>query len=213
MLTLALLWISWCTLHSLLITRDVNNWLRKKGGLYLGLYRIGYILFSVLSLVPILWYQYTLSQQLLFSWQGYWRLLQLSLLFYALAMFWYGKKNYDMNYFLGLTQWRDYREKNAPRQFPFRCSGVLQYIRHPWYSGGIALLWALGPITDAGLLSKCILTAYLIIGTLLEEWKLRGELGTVYKQYCKQVPMLIPWKGKVPFQEGEKERTPKKPPD
>lgn len=205
MTTLTLLWIGWCFLHSLLITTAVNNWFKQKGGLYLGLYRMGYILFSILSLVPILWYQYTVPQKLLFSWQGYWRLLQFCLLFYTLVLFWYGKQNYNMNYFLGLTQWRDYREGQAPKQLPFQCSGVLQYVRHPWYSGGIALIWALGPITDAGLLSKCILTTYLIIGTLLEELKLSRELGPVYNRYCKQVPMLIPWKGKVPFQEEESE--------
>ncbi len=200
MISLALLWITWCILHSLLITTTVSSWFRKKGGLHLGLYRLGYILFSILSLVPVLYYQYTLPQQLLFSWHGYWRLLQFFFLLYAVILFWYGKKNYDMDFFLGLTQWREYQEGKPARQFPFRCSGILQYVRHPWYSGGIALLWALGPITDAGLLGKSILTAYLIIGTLLEEKKLRRELGTVYQHYCRQVPMLIPWKGKVSFQ-------------
>ncbi len=202
MLFLALLWISWCILHSLLITSTVNSWFKKKGGLYLGLYRPGYILFSILTLIPILYYQYTLPQRLLFSWHGYRRLLQFFLLSYAVILFWYGKKNYDMAFFLGLSQWRDYRTGKPTRQFPFRCSGVLQYVRHPWYSGGIALLWALGPITDAGLLVKSILTVYLIIGTLLEERKLRHELGTEYEHYCSQVPMLVPWRGKVALQTG-----------
>ena len=203
LLPLSLLWIAWCTLHSLLITNTVNTWCRKKGGLCNGLYRMAYILFSILTLLPLLYYQYTLPQQLLFSWQGYWRLPQLCLLLYALIMFWKGKQNYDMDFFLGLRQWRDYRQKKPSPPTPFHCSGILQYIRHPWYSGGIAFLWALGPITDAGLLSKSILTAYLIIGTLLEERKLRRELGPVYASYCRQVPMLFPWKGKVPVQKME----------
>jgi len=199
MLTLALLWISWCILHSLLITTTVNNWFKRKGGLHLGLYRLGYILFSILSLAPILWYQYTLPGQLLFSWPGYWRLPQFCLLIYALILFWSGKKNYDMDFFLGLTQWRDYKQGRPSPRLPFRCSGALQYVRHPWYSGGIAILWALGPITDVSLVSKSILTLYLIVGTLLEERKLSQELGEIYNNYCRQVPMLIPWKGKVPF--------------
>ncbi len=200
MLLLTLLWIGWCIMHSLLITHTVNSWCRQKGGLYYGLYRIGYILFSILTLLPLLYYQYTIPQNLLFSWQGYWRMLQLCLLLYALAMFWYGAKNYDMDFFLGLRQWRDYRRNKPSRHTPFRCSGILQYIRHPWYSGGIAFLWALGPITDAGLLCRSILTVYLIIGSLLEERKLHLELGSVYNSYCKQVPMLFPWKGKVSVQ-------------
>lgn len=200
MITLALLWIFWCLLHSLLITTTVNNWFRKKGGLHLGLYRIGYILLSILSLIPVLLYQYGMPQRVLFSWHGSMRPVQLLLLAYALILFWYGKKNYDMNFFLGLSQWRDYRRGRPPRQLPFRCSGALRFVRHPWYSGGIALLWALGPITDAGLLARSILTVYLIIGTLLEERKLSRELGPDYEDYRRQVPMLIPWKGKVTFQ-------------
>jgi protein-S-isoprenylcysteine O-methyltransferase Ste14 len=199
MFTLALLWLCWCTLHSLLITGRLNAWINKKGGFLRGSYRIVYILFSIFSLIPVLWYQYALPQKLLFAWQGWWRLPQFCLLLYALVLFWYGKKNYDMDYFLGLTQWRQYRRGKSPRILPFRCAGVLQYVRHPWYSGGIALLWALGPITDAGLLGKSILSVYLIIGTMLEERKLKRELGEVYKRYCQQVPMLIPWKGKVSF--------------
>ncbi len=200
MILLALLWTSWCILHSLLITTAVNQWIIQKGGRYLGLYRMGYILFSILTLIPILYYQYSLPQQLLFSWNGPLRPIQAALLLYAAILFWSGKKNYDMDFFLGLTQWRDYRAGKPGRRVPFRCSGILRYVRHPWYSGGIALLWALGPITDAGMLGKSILTAYLIIGTLLEERKLRNELGTVYEHYCRQVPMLIPWKGKVTSQ-------------
>ena len=200
MIPLALLWILWCALHSLLITTTVSSWFSKKGGLYLALYRLGYILFSILTLIPVLYYQYSLPQRVLFSWHGAMRPIQFFLLAYALILFWYGKKNYDMDFFLGLSQWRDYRERKPVRRIPFRCSGILRYVRHPWYSGGIALLWALGSITDAGLLGKSILTIYLIIGTLLEERKLRQELGTEYEHYCRQVPMLFPWRGKVSFQ-------------
>jgi len=205
MLTLALLWISWCILHSLFITTTVNNWFRRKGGLQLGLYRLGYILFSIFSLAPILWYQYTpilwyqytLTGQLLFSWSGYRRLPQFCLLLYAMLLFWSGKKNYDMDFFLGLSQWRAYKQGRPSPRIPFRYSGALQYVRHPWYSGGIAILWALGPVTNVSLVSKSILTLYLVVGTLLEERKLSQELGEIYNNYCRQVPMLIPWKGKI----------------
>jgi len=197
MFHLALLWISWCMLHSLLITGRLNRWIRKKGGFLEGVYRIFYILFSIFSLIPVLWYQYSLPQKRLFSWQGWWRIPQFFLLFYAITLFWYGKKNYDMNYFLGISQWQRYRQGQPSRPLPFYCSGILQYVRHPWYSGGLALLWSAGPITDASLLAKIILSLYLIAGTLLEEQKLCQELGERYVRYCRQVPMLVPWKGKV----------------
>jgi len=80
---------------------------------------------------------------------------------------------------------------------PFSCNGILQYVRHPWYSGGLAFLWGLGPLTDVTLMVRIILSLYLIIGTLLEERKLIRELDQPYRNYCHQVPMLIPWRGRV----------------
>ncbi len=199
MFSLALLWICWCALHSLLITGRVNEWIQKKGGFLQGTYRIFYILFSIVSLPPILWYQYSLPQKVLFTWQGWWQIPRFILLLYAAVLFWYGKKNYDMNYFLGIRQWREYRRGGPPEKIPFHCSGILQYVRHPWYSGGLALLWSVGPLTNTSLIANIILSIYLIIGTLLEEQKLRRELGEKYCRYCHMVPMFVPWKGKVKF--------------
>ncbi len=197
MTTLALLWIAWCALHSLLITGSLNRWIRKKGGLLHGSYRIIYILFSCISLIPVLWYQYSLPQQLIFSWHGIWRIPQATLLLYALILFYGGKFAYDTDYFLGLSQWRDYRLNQETAHLPFACQGILRYVRHPWYSGGIALIWGFGPLTDVTLTVRIILTLYFIIGTLLEERKLVRELGEPYRNYCRQVPMLIPWRGRV----------------
>ncbi len=197
MITLGLLWIGWCILHSLLITGRLNKWIQKKGGFLQGSYRIIYILFSLVTLVPVLWYQYSLDQQLLFSFSGPWRILQGMLLIYACIMFIGGKRVYDSDYFLGISQWRSYRRGQKAHQLPFTCHGILRYVRHPWYSGGLAFLWGLGPLTDVTLLVRTILSLYLVIGTLLEERKLVQELGRQYRNYCSQVPMLIPWKGKV----------------
>jgi protein-S-isoprenylcysteine O-methyltransferase Ste14 len=194
---LVLLWILWCALHSLLITDRVANRVQHMGGIIQGGYRLFYVLFACLSLAPLLWYQYSLPQQLLFAWHGPWRILQAGLLLYGLIMFQGGRQVYDSNYFLGISQWRSYRQSRQPAPLPFRCQGVLRYVRHPWYSGGLAVLWALGPITDVSLAVKLILSLYVILGTLLEERKLERQLGTPYREYCRQVPMLIPWRGRV----------------
>jgi len=197
---LALLWICWCALHSLLIAGKLNGWIRKKGGFLQGSYRIVYILFSTITLAPVLWYQYTLPQLVLFSFSGQWRILQAILLLYAIIMFYGGKQVYDTSYFLGLRQWRSYRLGQQSVSLPFSCRGVLHYVRHPWYSGGLAFLWGLGPLTDVTLLVRIILSMYLVIGSLLEEQKLVRELGAAYSSYRRQVPMLVPWRGKVMVQ-------------
>ncbi len=195
MTTLALLWITWCLLHSLLICERLNRWLRQRGGPWQGGHRLAYVLFSILSLLPILWYQFTLPQETLFAWHGPWRIVQALLLAYALVMFAGGKRVYAMDSFLGIRQWRDSRRGRPPEDIPFRTDGILQWVRHPWYSGGLALLWAVGPVTDVTLVSRAILSLYLVIGTLLEERKLRHRIGPAYADYCRRVPMLFPWKG------------------
>ncbi len=90
-------WILWCTLHSLLITGRINELIVEKGGLLQGTYRLIYSLFSALSLLPLLWYQYSLPQQIIFSWAGWLRLPQGILLAYALAMLYGGNKVYDID--------------------------------------------------------------------------------------------------------------------
>ena len=197
MKVLVLLWTGWCIVHSLLITGRVTGWVRKKGGMLQGGYRLFYVLFSSLSLVPLLWYQYSLPRQVLFAWHGPWRLLQAVLLLYSLFMFYGGREVYDTGYFLGLSQCRRYRRGREEHPLPFTSRGVLRYVRHPWYSGGLAFLWALGPITDVNLVVRIILTLYVFLGTLLEERKLARELGRPYLDYCRRVPMLIPWRGRV----------------
>jgi protein-S-isoprenylcysteine O-methyltransferase Ste14 len=75
----------------------------------------------------------------------------------------------------------------------FDSSGVLGIVRHPWYLAVFILLWA-RDFNLAGFTINVILSAYLLIGTLLEERKLVLEFGEKYKAFQRQVPMLIPLK-------------------
>ncbi len=194
MLPLILLWLAWCGLHSLLITITVRRWIEKKGGLWIGCYRLGYVLIALATLAPLLWYTRSLPQQSL-GVSSLWLLSGQCVLFiYAAVMFIGGLRAYDLSAFLGIRQWQDFRAGRKGSPAPFRQSGILRYIRHPWYSGGIALLWSLPNLTDVSLVVRAILTGYLICGTLLEERKLKADLGEAYLAYIRRVPMLFPWK-------------------
>ena len=197
MTTLLVLWTLWCLVHSLLVSRPVNRWLARIDGWLAAGWRLGYIVFSCLSLIPLLVYQFRLPQHIVFDWHGWGRLIQLGLLTYSLIMFRGGYLVYDTAYFFGWRQWRRFRQGQAAHeQFPFRCQGVLRYVRHPWYSGGLTLLWGLGPYTNLTLAVRVLLSFYIVVGTMLEERKLIDELGDEYRRYQRQVPMLIPWKGR-----------------
>jgi protein-S-isoprenylcysteine O-methyltransferase Ste14 len=105
-----------------------------------------------------------------------------------------------MGYVIGIKQVKELHDGSACKPMDFNTSGILQYVRHPWYSSAIILVWAFGPISDVTLITKIILTVYIIIGTFLEEKKLIRAIGTPYLEYRQKVPMLIPWKSVNPLQ-------------
>jgi protein-S-isoprenylcysteine O-methyltransferase Ste14 len=194
MSVLAFLWTVWCFLHSLLISRGFTEMMRKiLGGRY-AYYRLAYSIFSVLSLMPVLYYQQSLEAKIIFAWPGPWSILQYGMYTSAGLLFYGGFRVYDIQYMLGIRQIHEVRGESKKQTAEFKTEGILGYVRHPWYSGAILLVWAFGMITDITLVSKIVLTVYIIIGTLLEEKKLICEIGEPYLAYRKRVPMLIPWK-------------------
>lgn len=178
--------------HSLLISRqahDLANHFLKNGR---GTYRLFYVMFSLVTLAPVACYQFSLPQKIILQESLALGIIKAALIIYGMMMFYLGAKSYDIKYFLGITQWYNSKEKAPPENLPFHTNGVLAHVRHPWYSGGIAFIWGLGAITDIYLLTRTILTGYIIIGTLLEERRLEKELGMHYTKYRRTVPMLIP---------------------
>ncbi|HHO47903.1 MAG TPA: hypothetical protein ENN06_05555 [Desulfobacteraceae bacterium] len=192
MILLAFLWIAWCVLHSLLIGRPAEKIAGRLLGRYAGAYRFLYVLFSLATLIPLLLYQFSLPQAVLLRAGLPIRFLQHGLLIYGLVMLYQGARVYDLRFFLGITQWRSMRRNKPLPPLAFRTNGILARIRHPWYSGGIAVIWGFGEITDVFLVTRIILTVYLLVGALLEEKRLAAKLGERYIAYRRKVPMLLP---------------------
>ena len=191
---LILLWLAWCCLHSLLITATVRRWVAARGGAWLAYFRLGYVFCSLVTLLPLLYYTHTLPQRQVFTPANWLLVLQGLLFLYALILFIGGLRVYDLRVFIGVQQWRDYQAGRTSPPPTFMQTGILRQVRHPWYGGGLALLWSLPNFTDVALVTRTILSCYLIVGTLLEERKLKSVLGQSYQDYCRQVPMLLPWK-------------------
>ena len=188
------LWICWCTMHSLLIARRTVSYMKSILRERFAYYRLYYNFFSVITLIPLLFYHYGIQETVYFDWPGFWLLLKLALYIAAFMLFYGGYLVYDLQYVLGLKQIQEFAEGEKSASMSFETRGILEYVRHPWYTGGILLVWGFGDITDVSLVLKVILSAYFIIGTILEERKLVAEIGEPYREYCQRVPMLIPWK-------------------
>lgn len=192
LLILALLWSGWCGLHSLLVEDGFGERVKRLLGPFSRYYRIFYHLFSFLSLSVPLSYSRGLSPVVCYEFQGVMLFVPLMLLSYGVIMFSLGCRAHDLFSFMGLGSVKHGKEKTAPRTAIFQESGILARLRHPWYSAGFALIWAVGSISDVSLTVKSILSLYLIIGTRLEEGRLLVKFGRDYADYCRKVPRFFP---------------------
>jgi protein-S-isoprenylcysteine O-methyltransferase Ste14 len=184
---------AWCFLHSAMISISVTEYLKRSLGPGFRYYRFCYNVFSVLTLVPVVLFAYSVRTQPIFSWDGYLRIVQVLLLGTSFWLFYLGARHYDARQLLGIKQIQEgTSDKAITDSGKLDTSGVLGMIRHPWYSAGMLLIWA-GQMDVSSIIVNIILTAYLIIGTLLEERKLVREFGEEYRDYRKRVSMFIPF--------------------
>ncbi|KPJ76201.1 MAG: hypothetical protein AMJ54_12635 [Deltaproteobacteria bacterium SG8_13] len=189
---LAIIWICWCTLHSALISLSVTERLRKRYPGGFRCYRILYNLASVLTLLPVLFYSYSLRGEPIIAWQGPWRIVPILLAVAALFFLVAGAQRYDLRQFLGLRQLADEKACSVlTDDCTLDTGGVLSVVRHPWYSGGILVVWA-RPLDRAAIVTNLVISGYFVVGAVLEERKLKLQFGRQYADYQQRVSMLLP---------------------
>ncbi len=193
-LLLSILWIAWCAVHSALISIRVTDLLKRAMGDKYRYYRLIFDIFSILTFIPLLMYSGLFRTEPLFTWVGPMRIVQFCLIILAVFLLIAGARHYSLFQFLGILQILQKKSGSSLTESgEFDSSGVLSVVRHPWYLAVFILLWA-RDLYPVGIIVNTILSAYLLIGTLLEERKLVLEFGDKYKSYQQKVSMFIPLK-------------------
>ena len=189
-----LLWALWCTLHSTLIATPVTDYLEKKLGDRFRFYRLFFNTASLATLIPVLYYSLSIQRTPIFRWEGHLMIVKYLLWATSITLFVAGGTHYSMSQFLGIRQIKTGRANpSLSEDDTFDASGILSAIRHPWYTASILFIWA-GDISLSTLLINIVISAYFVLGTILEERKLLLDFGERYREYQKNVSMLIPYK-------------------
>lgn len=192
----ALVWIVWCCVHSLMVTRWFTGAVRRRWATSHRWYRLAYNAIALVSLVAASSYADSIDGPVLLAWEGRWQVLRGTLMIGAIALFVAGAQQYDLVRFAGFRQ----LVQPAPAEglagtARLDTGGVLRMTRHPWYLGALLVLWT-GPeqYTAAGVVAAAILSGYVLVGTWLEERKLVSEFGEAYRDYQREVSALVPTK-------------------
>jgi len=193
-LILSILLILWCVLHSAMISISVTEYFKKLLGSDYRFYRVFFNLIAILTLLPVAIFAYSVQTQAIFEWNGYKRIGQVLILGLAVWFFLRGGRHYDIHQVIGIKQIKEGSADIAiTAAGDLDTSGVLEMTRHPWYLATMLLIWG-RQMDVAAMIVNVILTAYLIVGTYLEEKKLVREFGEKYRNYQKKVSMLLPYR-------------------
>jgi len=74
----------------------------------------------------------------------------------------------------------------------FHARALYKMVRHPLMVGFVIAFWATPTMTAGHLLFAGAMTGFIVIAVQLEERDLIAALGDEYRQYRRQVPMLVP---------------------
>ncbi len=187
-LILAIIWIAYCVVHSVLAATSVKLWAQQKLKSNFRYYRVSYSIFSFLGLIAILIYQFSMRSLLLYFPNFVTQLVGMLMMAAGAAVMLIMIRKYFMQ--LSGIRWLTQETSKSKLQV----TGLHRYVRHPLYLGTFILIWGwfIFYPSLSFLICSSIITIYTLIALRYEEQKLIREYGNDYIQYRKKVPSLIP---------------------
>lgn len=144
----------------------------------------------VLLLVILLWQK---SPQTVIAPPGLLRWSLRAVSFLSLLGFYWGVKSLRFFDPFGLRPITNRLRSGNPTPMPITVAGPYCWVRHPLYLFMIIMIWSCPDLTRDRLLFNLLWTAWIVIGSHLEENDLVVEFGDTYREYQKRVRMLVPF--------------------
>jgi methanethiol S-methyltransferase len=193
-LLLILSWLAYFSLHSLLASIGMKQYVASRWPRAMPAYRLGFNILAVLLLAVPLHLTLNYPDPWLWRWTGLASGVSVVLSAAAVVGFLWSLKYYDGREFLGLRQLNE-RNASVDDQEQFQLSPLHRWVRHPWYFFALVIIWT-RDMNSAMLIAAILMTLYFIIGSRLEEQKLLRYHGEIYRRYQQRVPGLVPlpWK-------------------
>lgn len=94
----------------------------------------------------------------------------------------------------GIREIVSHLKGKSPKGSSFKVQGTYQWVRHPLYFFSFLMIWTQVSMTTDRLLFNGLWTLWIIVGAFLEERDLVASFGDVYRNYQRNVPMLIPYR-------------------
>jgi protein-S-isoprenylcysteine O-methyltransferase Ste14 len=177
-------------LHSWLASLRVKRWAAERmGPAGERCYRLFFNIQGAVTALPLLALAGLLPDARLYTIPFPWVLLTLALQGLGVAGLVAGVLQTGALAFLGLDALLPGRPAQPARLVT---GGLYRWMRHPLYSFGLLILWALPAMTWNRLALALGLTIYILVGIYFEERKLLREFGPAYAEYRRRTPMLIP---------------------
>ncbi|HVT86211.1 MAG TPA: isoprenylcysteine carboxylmethyltransferase family protein [Chitinophagaceae bacterium] len=184
------LWTLYCLLHSIMAATAFKKGIQILFGKSYRYYRLFYNLFSTVTLLLILLYQLSFSSPLIFIPNLITRIagITITALGAWIMTICIAKYFKQESGFLWLSP------EASTEKTELYISGIHEFVRHPLYLGTLVFIWGLFTIfpSAVNLVAVCVITIYTLIAIRFEEQKLIAEFGEAYKEYKRNVPMIIP---------------------
>jgi methanethiol S-methyltransferase len=187
-LLLILLWLVYYTVHSVLASTSVKDFFQKKLKRSFRYYRLSYSIFATITLILLLYFQYSFASPVLIKSVLIKYAAILFLVLPGISIMFISIKKY----FMLLSGVRSIFTPVPASEL--KVNGIHRFVRHPLYSGTILFVWGLFfvfPFLN-NFIAAVLLTLYVLVGISFEEKKLLKEFGKKYEAYILNVPMLIP---------------------